>query len=235
MILFCHQERLRAWGAELVLTNDVELMASIKSLWPDVVIFSVVSRFAEAPGNLIEVAPAEHVVAMEDEQEEEVHLEVVDEGRKRGRDESGLPLGNDDNDGDQGAAEKQRRVDDDEELDVDILDEAPLGDSAVVDVAALAPIANVDKRVQVPSNEEESQEGSARDGPDLTFDMEASEKSLTEAVEGRRHHHHHAMPEAAQQQKEEEEFVAPAPNRVVQDDLDMEEINQLIGEELASL
>merc|ERR1711991_889670 len=91
------------------------------------------------------------------------------------------------------------------------------------------------KRKSVPSNEE-SQEGTAREGPDLEIDFEMSEKSFTEAVEGR------IKPSSVSSKSVSEErkgFVAPLSEvkkvvvddgrADVDDDVDMDEINALIG------
>lgn len=214
------------------------MLTWIDSVWPEVPCLVISARLPaeQQQEDEVELAAATNV---------EEDVEVDEDDRKRGRD--------DDLEQQEDAAEedggKHRRVDaeeeveedednrglaamdhdeENEELEINILDE-----SAPVDGAFVAE--KREQRVQVPSNEEESQEGTAREGPDLTFDLEASEKSMTEAVEGRRPHHL-AAAVVHQERLAEQVFVAPeAGLKLQQDDLDMEEINQLIGEELASL
>ena len=91
---------------------------------------------------------------------------------------------------------------------------------------------SVGKKRSSMSNEE-SQEGTAREGPDLEMDFEMSEKSFTEAVE-----RHVAPPIVAKHVDDRKAFVAPKVEvkkvGVINedDDVDMDEINALIGEEL---
>lgn len=267
---FCNnlfaKNALRTWGAELVLTDTWSLQAWLSSQWPEVISVSVCPRLPAELVSVVQQAAVDTAAATtgpgagdafdgpvaEDDAEEE--------SKKRGRVEVDEEIG----------PEKQRRVGvDDEEAPpppapssaaaVASASESVAAASSVVDEGEeaevnifdepLAPTPAAERRWRPgPSNEEESQEGSARDGPDLIFDQEASEKSMTEAVEGRHRHPVPAptspvLPPVRQQQRavRDEEppqpFVPPAtacPTRS-QDDLDMDEINQLIGEELASL
>jgi hypothetical protein len=80
--------------------------------------------------------------------------------------------------------------------------------------------------------EEDSQEGTAREGPDLVMDFDLSEKSFTEVEKSEK-----------SGDKPQEKFVAPASVVAPEaerggpdvDELDMEEINALIGEELGDI
>ena len=122
-------------------------------------------------------------------------------GRKRERMEQEAEKEEEEEKRARGAHEQDQDQDDDEDLEVDIL----------------------------ADGESDSQEGSAREGPDLALDFDGSEKSFTEEVRAR--------------PTQREAFVAPAAVVVggtethVEDEeeeheLDMDEINALIGEEL---
>lgn len=180
-------------------------------------------------------------------QDDEANKQGLDDEEKDGKD--GKIVDNTDRNGEKGAVATTRKRDagdrdglarnhdekrarsgpeEDEDVDEDIDEE----EDGEVDILA--------------DGEEDSQEGSAREGPDLVLDFDLSEKSFTEVERPRAAHpivptgavaaaaaaRAPAATAPAAASAAAPAFAAPAAVVLDTDDLDMEEINALIGEEL---